>query len=223
MLEEEGVIKFQAEHRARPLDRDRFGALVHELSAWRELLVRTGLMGQSPERYGGAGYGNVSARVPPFPGERGARAFLISGTQTAGIAKVGPEHFCRVRRYDAGANRVESEGPVLPSSEAMTHGAIYDLGPQIRCVLHAHTPTVWKLASALRLPTTSERVAYGTPEMAAEVHRLFRDSALADVRILAMGGHEDGIITFGRTAAEAGEVMLRHLARAYEETFRRGG
>jgi len=218
---EEGVIKFQAEHRHGPLKGERSEALVHELSGWRELLVRTGLMGQSLVRYGGAGFGNLSARMPPFPGERGARAFLVTGTQTAGLAQVGPEHFCLVRRYDVGSNRVESEGPVLPSSEAMTHGAIYDLGPQIRYVFHAHTPVIWKLAFALRLPTTSERVAYGTPEMASEVQRLYRDSVLPESRILAMGGHEDGVITFGRTAEEAGEVMLRFLARSYEEAFRR--
>ena len=52
--------------------------------------------------------------------------------------------------------------------------------------------------------------------MAREVGRLYRSTALAEMQILAMGGHEDGIITFGRTAEEVGEVMLRYLARAYE-------
>ena len=38
-----------------------------------------------------------------------------------------------------------------------------------------------------------------------------------------MGGHEDGIVAFGRTAEEAGEVMLRTLARAYEAACAEGG
>lgn len=220
-MHDEGVIKFQVAHREGPLDPDRYGPLVCELAAWRDLLVMTGLVGQDPARYGGAGYGNVSARVGPYPGERGARAFVITGTQTAGLREVGAEHFCLVRRYEAARNRVESAGPILPSSEAMTHGAIYDLGPQIRYVFHAHTPAIWRQARALHLPTTAPSVAYGTPEMASEVQRLFRETALAELRILAMGGHEDGIITFGRDAEEAGQIMLRYLARAREETYRR--
>ena len=31
-----------------------------------------------------------------------------------------------------------------------------------------------------------------------------------------MGGHEDGIIAFGRTADEAGGVMLTYLSRAFQ-------
>ena len=52
--------------------------------------------------------------------------------------------------------------------------------------------------------------------MAREVARLYRSTALAEMQILAMGGHEDGIIAFGRNAEEVGQVMLRYLARAYE-------
>jgi len=220
-MHDEGVIKFQAAHRHAPLEPSRFGERLCELAAWRELLVSTGLMGQQPERYGGAGYGNVSARVPPYPGERGARGFLITGTQTAGLREVGPEHFCWVRRYEVSSNQVESEGPMLPSSEAMTHGAIYDLGPQIRYVFHAHSKLVWSQTRALHIPTTAAHVAYGTPQMAMEVQRLFRETALVELGILAMGGHEDGVLSFGRTADEAGQVMLRYLARANEEKFRR--
>ena len=112
--------------------------------------------------------------------------------------------------------KVRSQGTVMPSSESMTHGALYDLGPHIRFVFHAHTPVIWRRARELRIPTTDPQVPYGTPEMARETHRLFRSTALPDLQILSMGGHEDGIVVFGRTAEEAGQVMLRFLARAYE-------
>lgn len=213
---DEGVIKFQADHEHRSLEAARFGELACELIAWREILTMTELIGQDGARYGGAGFGNVSARLPPFPGERGRRAFLITGTQTGGVRQMGLEHFCAVQCYDARQNRVDSCGPILPSSEAMTHGAIYDLGPQIRYVFHAHAPAIWEQAGALRLPTTSPGVAYGTPEMVHEVQRLFRETALADLRVLAMGGHDDGVIVFGRTAEEAGQVLLATLARAFQ-------
>ncbi len=215
-VHDEGVIKFQTRHQSRPLDRGRHGDLVCRLVAWRELLARTQLVGQDPGRYGGAGYGNVSGRVGAPSSPQGARAMLISGTQTGGIVHLGLQHFCVVERYDYRINRVDSHGPIEPSSETMTHGAIYDLGPHIRYVLHAHSPIIWRSASALRLPTTRRDVAYGTPEMAQEVARLWRETALAETKILAMGGHEDGVISFGRTLEEAGGVMFAQLARAFE-------
>ena len=110
-----------------------------------------------------------------------------------------------------------------PSSESLTHGAIYDLGAHIRFVFHAHTPVIWRRAAALRIPVSDRAVPYGTPEMAREVERLWRTTALPDLGILAMGGHEDGVIAFGRSAEEAGEVTLRYLARAWEAACAEGG
>lgn len=213
---DEGVIKFRAEHQHEALAPRRYGDVACQLIAWREILARTGLVGQEEGRYGGFGYGNVSARVGPPAASRGRRSFLITGTQTSGRACVSLADFCVVESFDSGRNQVVSRGAVLPSSESMTHGAIYDLGSHVRFVFHAHSPVIWRRAAALRLPTSDPRVPYGTPEMAREVHRLYRSSALAEVQILAMGGHEDGVIVFGRSAEEAGQVLLRYLARAYE-------
>lgn len=213
---DEGAIKFHAAHRQEPLEPRRHGELACRLIAWREILAKTGLVGQEPALYGGFGYGNVSGRVgaPGMPRRR--RAFLITGTQTSGKACMTLEDFCVVERYDERENRVESRGATLPSSESMTHGAIYDLGPHIRFAFHTHSATIWRRARRLRLPTTDPKVPYGTPEMAGEVARLYRSTALAEMQILAMGGHEDGVLAFGRSAEEVGEVMLAYLARAYE-------
>lgn len=213
---DEGAIKFHAAHREEELVPRRYGELACRLIAWREILHKTGLVGQEPGLYGGFGYGNVSGRVGPPGASRRARAFLITGTQTSGRAAMSLAGFCVVERYDERTNRVESRGEILPSSESMTHGAIYDLGPHIRYVFHAHSAPIWRRARELRLPTTDPSVPYGTPEMAREIARLNRTSSLSERRILAMGGHEDGIIAFGKTAEAAGDVLLRTLARAYE-------
>lgn len=219
----EGVTRFRADHHDRPLPLTRFGEALAALAAWRTVLAGLELVGQDPARYDGAGYGNVSARVGPFPGRRGARPFLISGTQTGGRPCAGPDDFCLVTRYDIAANRVESAGPIRPSSESMTHGAIYDLGGHIRVVLHAHCPLIWQRARSLRLPSTDATVPYGTPEMAHEIARLARSTALLDRRVLAMGGHEDGVIAFGRTADEAGHALLSALAAAHAQVFAEAG
>lgn len=215
----EGVIKFAADHtdgELAPAHRD----LACTLIAWREIMARLNLVGQDPARYDGAGYGNLSARVGPRGVGRGRRAFLITGTQTSGLGAIGLESFCLVSRYRPEANWVASSGPIRPSSESMTHGAIYDLSPTIRFVFHAHAPVIWRRAGPLRLPTSDPSIEYGTPAMAAEVGRLHRSTALAELRCLAMGGHEDGVISFGRTAEEAGEAMMRILARAFEAVCR---
>jgi len=213
---DEGVIKFTAEHRSERLDPLRHGELAAQLAGWREVMVLCRLVGQDPARYGGAGFGNLSARVGPPASGLGRRSMLISGTQTGGRAVVQLDDFCVVERYDVRANRVVSSGLVHPSSEAMTHGAIYDLGPHIRAVLHAHAPTIWRRAARLAIPTTRPEVPYGTQEMALEVARLGRESALAERQILSMAGHEDGVIAFGRSLDEAGRVLMSSLARSLE-------
>jgi len=214
-MSHEGVIQFEVEHQRRELETRRYGDLACELIAWREIMALTGLVGQEPGRYAGAGYGNVSARVGPRSAGLGRRAFLITGSQTSGNRCIGLGDFAVVDGYDYAANRVRSHGCVMPSSESLTHAAAYDSSPLVRCVLHAHSPTLWRRRRALHLPESDPSVPYGTPAMAREVERLYRESVLPERRILAMGGHEDGILVLGRDPEDAGNVLLRWLARAY--------
>lgn len=211
----EGVIRFEAVHERRMLEPRVYGEIARALGAWREMLARLGLLGQHPDRYEGYGYGNVSARVGPMGDiARGQRRFLVTGSQTAGRRAVTLDDFAVVERWDIAANRVWSTGPVPPSSESLTHGAFYDAAPAIRVVLHAHAPEIWRSARALGVPVSHPSAHNGTPAMALEVLRLWRESPLASVGLLAMGGHRDGIVAFGRTAGEAGAVLVDHLARA---------
>ena len=50
----------------------------------------------------------------------------------------------------------------------------------------------------------------------AEVQRLFRETDVLRQRIFSMGGHEDGIVAFGQTVAEAGNTLLTALTRAQQ-------
>lgn len=211
MSQQEGVIKFQLDYSdgpAVPISE------IVEINAWRQILFRLRLIGLDSARYGGYAFGNVSRRIPST--EPGC-SFLISGTQTGGLEELGAEHYASVLDCDIAANTITATGPIRPSSEALTHAAVYDRDQTIRVVLHAHCPEIWHCASAMGLPMTSSQAAYGTPEMAEEVERLF---ALTDVRgqkIFAMGGHEDGVVSFGETPEEAGLVLVRYLARALEK------
>jgi hypothetical protein len=48
--------------------------------------------------------------------------------------------------------------------------------------------------------------------MAKEVRQLIID--MHSPGIFSMGGHEDGVFTFGRSLAEAGQLMVHELVRA---------
>lgn len=210
----EGVIQFRAIHTQRHLPARQFAEAIDGLLAWREIFCALQVVGQEENRYDGAGFGNLSVRVGPFPGAKGARPFLITGTQTGGDACMSLADFAHVRRYDIGKNEVESEGERLPSSESMTHGALYDVSPSIRCIIHVHAPILFDSASQLRLPITDPAVGYGTPEMAQSVSRLWRSTRLEQLGVLVMGGHEDGVMGFGRSVAEAGHRLVDALVRA---------
>ena len=73
---------------------------------------------------------------------------------------------------------------------------------------HFHDAILW--ATLLeRLPTTSEGVPYGTPEMAYEIARLFKVSDVRRRKLFVMAGHEGGLVAFGKNLEEAFEIVMR--------------
>lgn len=198
---DEGVIKYRLQYRVA-------GALSDhdytDLDKWHQQFKLARILGQDPNRYDGLGFGNLSERLD-------SRAFLISGTQTGNLDKLTADDYARVIRADISKNLVEAEGPVKPSSESLTHAAIYTLDERIKFVFHAHSPEIWTRRESLGIPQTDARIPYGTPEMACEMQRIYEAGAFTDGNILAMAGHEDGIIGFGFDADEAGDVILRYL------------
>ena len=193
---DEGYTKYRCDWRKADAPADPgLGAL----NACRNRLYRAGLVGYYTEH--GVGFGNLSLRIP------GTARFLISGTQTGHIARTGPEHYSVVIDYDIDANKVVCEGPLQASSEALTHAAIYELDPGIGGIAHVHSAELWSRLIN-RIPTTSADVPYGTPEMAHEFHRLYRQTGLSETGVAVMAGHDEGIVAFGRDIEEATERVL---------------
>ena len=79
-------------------------------------------------------------------------------------------------------------------------------------MFHVHSPDIWRNRVTLGLPQTGPEVPYGTPEMAREVKRLYQQGVFQDIQVLAMAGHEDGIISFGSVADETGEAITNLFA-----------
>jgi ribulose-5-phosphate 4-epimerase/fuculose-1-phosphate aldolase len=170
-----------------------------ELNAYRRKLLEQHLMGVDSN---GVGFGNVSVR----DGMSGN--FYITGSATGGLPELTPTDCVRVVAYDFARNWLRYEGAAIPSSESLTHAAIYESDPSTSAVIHCHDSGLW--ATLLdRAPTTSKSVAYGTPEMAYEIMRLFKGTDLRSRKILVMAGHEGGIATFGKNLEDAFDVVMR--------------
>jgi ribulose-5-phosphate 4-epimerase/fuculose-1-phosphate aldolase len=174
-------------------------AAARELDTWRKPLYEAGLIGQYKDL--GIGYGNISVR-------RGSRdLFLISGTQTGHLPATDEQHYSLVTDCDIRNNIVRCSGPIQASSEAMTHAAIYALGDAIGAVVHVHSAELWQ-RSLGKLPTTDPDVAYGTPDMARELDRLYRLEGFKDAGVAVLAGHDEGLISFGTTLEEAANRVL---------------
>jgi hypothetical protein len=196
---DEGYIKYHAQWQMGPAPLG-----IEALVAVRNELYALGFIGEYVDSK--IGFGNVSMRS----GSGGA--FAISGSATGHVSIATPEHFCLVDAYDIRANSVSCIGPVIASSESMTHAMLYACSADIGAVLHIHHMAFWTwlLSNA---PSSAVDVPYGTPEMALEMARLFSSTDLPHRRILAMAGHSEGIVAFGRDVGEAMEKILKEFAK----------
>lgn len=218
---QEGVIQFQIDHQQKSLSRSSFIESYPILLSWRDLLAKLQLIGEDEMRYQGAGYGNLSMRFSAPSKPRGERCFYITASQTSGLEKISADHLVEVKKYSLTENKIVSAGQYKPSSESLTHGAIYDLSPQIRAVIHVHSPKIWRNASRLKLPISDSQASFGTIAMAYAAQKLYQHSHLPEVQIFAMGGHEDGVIAFGKSLDEAAQRLIQYWTKAIELNYRK--
>jgi ribulose-5-phosphate 4-epimerase/fuculose-1-phosphate aldolase len=170
-----------------------------ELNACRRKLVDQHLLGVYSN---GVGFGNMSVR------DGQTASFYITGSATGGLRELAAADCVRVVSYDFARNWLSYQGTAIPSSESLTHAAIYQADSSVSAVIHCHDSVLWR-ALLDRAPTTSKTVAYGTPEMAYEIIRLFETTDVRTKKIFIMAGHEDGIVAFGKNLEEAIDVLMR--------------
>jgi L-ribulose-5-phosphate 4-epimerase len=184
-------------------ERARSGAALFdelaELNACRRKLLELRLIGIDSN---GIGFGNLSVR------DGARRNFYITGSATGGLPELALTDCVRVMAYDFARNWLQYEGSAIPSSESLTHAAIYESDSTISAVIHCHDLDVWRTRLD-RVPTTSKTVAYGTPEMACEIMRLFSIGEVRSRRFFLMAGHEGGIVAFGKNLEQAFDVLMR--------------
>lgn len=195
----EGYVKFNCEW-------EKSGTIISDsvydkINNWRDILYGLKLIGANEKKIG---FGNISVRV------KNKSDFIITGAGTGKISKLTQKHYSKVTDYSLTKNSLVCKGPVKASSESLSHAIIYELDPEINAVIHGHNMEYWEKLIH-QVPTTYEDIPYGTPEMAKEIIRLFRETDVSEKRILIMGGHQEGIITFGKDLDEAGGYLLAYI------------
>ncbi|MEM6725417.1 MAG: class II aldolase/adducin family protein [Bacteroidota bacterium] len=197
---DEGYIKFNCLlTKERPLK----AADINALMTYRNRVYDQGWIGMYPDS--GIGFGNISSIIESIDSR-----FVISGSKTGGIERLGPEGYAKIDAIDIPSNTVWCRGPIAASSESMTHAMCYQCAPEIRAVIHIHHLPTWK-AQLWKLPTTRAEIPYGTVEMATEVKRLFFESNLTDIGVFVMAGHQEGIVAFGRDLQAAYKALEHYV------------
>lgn len=198
---DEGYIKFSANW-------EKTGALppqaVAELNTYRQHLYRLGLIGAYEN---GIGFGNISCRAS----EGGL--FYISGSKTGNYPVLDENHFALVTAVDAAVNQLSCLGPVIASSESMSHAVLYEACPEVNGVIHIHNYIMWERLMH-QVPTTDASAPYGSPEMVESIRNLLATTDLRQSRIFVMEGHEEGVFTFGETLEAAMEVLMAYYEEA---------
>ena len=193
-MKETGVIKFNCNWiKAEPMNAE----LLIDLNFWRDKMFDLGFIVVNVD---GIGYGNMSIRSTE-------NQFIITGSATGKERKLSNQHFTKVIDFDLEKNSLTALGPIIASSESLTHAVIYEYHKNINAVIHIHNLALWKKLMN-KIPTTIKSVEYGTPAMAKEMIRLFDETNLTNEKILVMAGHEEGIISFGKDLIEAGNRLL---------------
>ncbi|MGE0088515.1 MAG: class II aldolase/adducin family protein [Bacteroidales bacterium] len=189
----EGYIKFNLQWEKKSVDFP--GTIISELNIFRTKLFDFGLIGMYPN---GIGFGNISSRIA------NTDQFIISGSATGQLRTLTKEHFSLVTGFEIEKNTVICQGQIAASSESMSHAALYKSNQNINAVVHVHHKKLWE-KYLNNLPATPKNAEYGTPKMANEIKKL----AHVSEGIIIMGGHEEGIVSFGITLEEATNKIIK--------------
>lgn len=157
--------------------------------------------------------GNVSARIP------GTETMLVKASGGS-LGDCTPEGFL-ITDFDG--NLIEGQGK--PTREALLHGYIYRLRPDIHAVVHVHSPyaigwssskkdlplVTWhaRLKNPADYPTLDVHGAMVCPEDIPMVEEMFRKTP--DISAFLLADH--GVVAMGKDPLSA-----EHVAELVEET-----
>jgi ribulose-5-phosphate 4-epimerase/fuculose-1-phosphate aldolase len=145
---------------------------------------------------------------------------VISGTQTGHEEVLDGGDYVIVDDWDFARNSVVCTGSCLPSSEALSHAALYQR-PDVGGVIHVHSRMLWNALIQAGCMSTEEDIAYGSEALyrrLAELAGSGLGSGLAESYpagkmpdlplVIVTKGHQDGVFAAGADLAEAYEAII---------------
>ncbi|MCD4832898.1 MAG: class II aldolase/adducin family protein [Bacteroidales bacterium] len=194
---DEGYIKFNLNWEEKSFDFSDKD--FHEINSCRQKLYEAGFIGAYPD---GIGFGNLSVRY-------NKNQFIISGSATGNFKNLSKNHFALVKDFDISKNNIQYVGLTKASSESLSHAAIYNSNSEVNAVIHIHHKGMWN-TYLNDLPTTDKKAEFGTPEIAIELAKL----ANLPSGIIIMGGHPEGIISYGKTIEKAYNILIEYFNKS---------
>lgn len=192
----EGYIKFQCNWVKKEIRIPK--EIVATFEKYRSELYQLGLIGMYPN---GIGFGNISVK-------NSSGSFYITGSATGKYPSLETRHYAEVLSYNFAQNRLSCIGLTKASAESLTHAAVYEAIPEVCAVVHVHCLWLWEKLLG-KYPTTSPEIEYGTPEMAIAVQELAKETTDCTDKLIVMGGHQEGILTYGRNLEEATNEIIK--------------
>lgn len=195
-MSEEGIVKFSCElGPAQDIDL----SIINELNISRTRLLDAGLIGVDDQ---GIGFGNISVRL------NDAGDFIISASQTGQHRILKPKYFVVVKKCFFKDFKTQAAGRFMPSSESLTHGAIYKSDKRVGAVIHIHSQKLWQFLLKNKFLATPAQAQYGSVELALAITKLFGETEIFKQKIFAITGHASGVVAFGENLAEAEEKIM---------------
>jgi L-ribulose-5-phosphate 4-epimerase len=214
----EGTIKFTVQNRrpGPPLALDDY----QHIEDVRSRLWQRKLIGHDEQA--NVGYGNISHR-------RSCGGFLISGTQTGYKEVLDGGDYVAVDDWDFTRNSVSCTGPCLPSSEALSHAALYQRS-DVNGVIHVHSRVLWTALIQAKALSTEDYITYGSEAL---YKRLMELAGLGIIAlpagswpagsgpagnapglplVIVTKGHQDGVFVAGADLASAYQAIIALLA-----------
>lgn len=189
-FEKEGVVKYSLDFTDKDID---IQIEYEVLEKCRTELYAMGLIGAYNN---GLGYGNISQRL------NDSDKFVITSTQTGHIENLTVNDYSLVDDIDFSSFKTIASGKSKPSSECITHGAIYKIDKNINTVIHIHNLKLWEFMLKNGYLSTNNTL-YGTIEMVEDVINIYKDFIPLENNIFVMKGHQEGIVSFGQNVDEA--------------------
>jgi len=195
---DEGYIKFHLDHdKSAPPESS---TLTNLLKA-RDALHQLRLIGVMED---GIGFGNISIR------KNGTNQFIITASATGSIYPITKQQVSLVTSFDIKTNSLSCRGLLPASSESLSHGAVYLANPLISAVAHVHSALLYESLPIEGWPVTTKSAAFGTPAIAIAISEAVQNSG-QNSGLIVMGGHEDGILSFGPDLDSTCKLLIDRL------------